>query len=280
MSPPAQEEAMTLKDILVHVDTTRAGRDRLQLAANLAKRFDAYLTGVFVVPPPDVPVPPDAGGAAIELVSLIAIIEHEADVAEEEFSTTLKREHIRGEWHKDRGIAEPMVARRAETADLVVLGQYDAARPGGIVAPEDVVLSCGRPVLLVPYAGKFRTVGENVLVAWKETREAARALHDALPLLAINKSLLLLTIEKKRKVAEPEIDPVAHLARHGLEAKRELDRGETLDPADAILSRAADFGADMIVMGAYGHSRLREMIVGGTTRDILDHMTVPVLMSH
>jgi nucleotide-binding universal stress UspA family protein len=255
---------MTLKDILVHVDATQAGRNRLQLAADLAKRFEAYLTGVFALPPPDVTVPPDVG-----------------DAAEEEFAMTLKREQVRGEWHKDRGIAARIVVKRAEAADLVIVGQYDAARPGGIATPEDVVLSCGRPVLLVPYAGKFANVGENVLVAWTETKEAARALHDALPLMTMNKSLVLLTIEEKSRAAEgPEPDLVAHLARHGLGAKREIERTEVLDPADAILSRAADLGADMIVMGGYGHSRLREMIIGGTTRDILDHMTVPVLMSH
>jgi nucleotide-binding universal stress UspA family protein len=272
---------MTLKDILVQVDSTPAGRVRLQLAANIAKRFDAYLTGVFVVPPPELQPPAEVGAAAVELASFIAIVEREAGIVEEEFRATLKREGVRGEWHTDRGIAEVSVAIRAEAADLVVLGQYDAARPGGIIAPEEVVLSSGRPVLLVPYAGKFESVGESVLVAWKRTKEAARALHDALPLMAQNRSLVLVTVVKKGNSAEgPGPGLVAHLARHGLTARCELDPTEDLDPADAILSRAADLGADMIVMGAYGHSRLREMIVGGTTRDILDHMTVPVLMSH
>jgi nucleotide-binding universal stress UspA family protein len=272
---------MALKDILVHVDTTRAGRDRLQFAAHLAKRLDTYLIGVFVVPPPDMPIPPDAGGAAIELATFAATVEREAEIAKEEFRTTLERDELPGEWHTDHGIAELLVSRRAEAADLVVIGQYDPDDPGGIVAPEEVVLSCGRPVLFVPYAGKFTTVGENVLVGWRATREAARALHDALPLMTTNKSLVLLTVVKKGEAEErPGPGLIAHLARHGLGAKGEVEPTEELEPADAILSRAADLGADMIVLGAYGHSRLREMILGGTTRDILEHMTVPVLMSH
>ena len=148
---------------------------------------------------------------------------------------------------------------------------------------EDVILGCGRPVLMVPYAGHFEQVGSTVLVAWNDSREATRALHDSLSLMATTSTLTVMTVI--RNVGEEQDDEsrgelVRHLARHGLTARSETSVAQEVDTAGVVLSRAADLTADLLVMGAYGHSRLRETILGGMTRDILEHMTVPVLMAH
>jgi nucleotide-binding universal stress UspA family protein len=143
----------------------------------------------------------------------------------------------------------------------------------------------GRPLLLIPYAGEFATVGRNVLVGWTRTRESTRAVHDALPVIALSAMVTVLTVENRRGAPDVRILPTAdiaeHLARHGLAvsaARTVVSDG--LTPADALLDYASDVGADMLVVGGYGHSRTREMILGGVTRDLLRHMTIPVLMSH
>jgi nucleotide-binding universal stress UspA family protein len=151
-------------------------------------------------------------------------------------------------------------------------------------APEDVILACSRPVLVVPYAGRrLDRIGENVVVAWNGSREAGRAAQDALPLLAMSDAVTILLVDPEEdadiEVAE---DLVAHLARHGVRAKTQVIRYQlaTSLVADTLLAQIARLDADLLIMGAYGHSRLREMMLGRVTRDILRNMNVPVLMSH
>ena len=136
----------------------------------------------------------------------------------------------------------------------------------------------------MPYVGDFSTLGEHVLVAWDETREATRALNDALPLIEDAKSVTVMTVVPHEKEAERLHAPlrrvVGHLERHGLPVRAEESMRGDMAVSDLLLSRAADLGADMIVAGAYHHSQLREALVGGVSRDLLRHMTVPVLMSH
>lgn len=158
---------MSVADILVHVDTSPACRARLWLAAQLARRFDAYL---------------------------IAVGAEEAALGEDRFMAMLSEENLRGEWQTAIGMVASYVTRQACAADLVVLGQHDPYRVGALDAPEDVILACGRPVVVVPYAGEFDRVGEAVLVAWKESREATRAVHDALPHIAMSKAVTIVSV--------------------------------------------------------------------------------------
>ncbi len=149
---------------------------------------------------------------------------------------------------------------------------------------EDVLLTAGRPVLAIPFAGEFPVIGKNVLIAWTNSREAARALHDALPLIDPAATVTVLSVQDAR-AAEGEPTPTAaaaeHLARHGLKsvAARTVNDG-SLPDHQAILSYAADIGADLLIAGCYGHSRARELMLGGVTRGLLPQMTIPVLMSH
>jgi nucleotide-binding universal stress UspA family protein len=248
---------MSISDILVYADPSPASGERLDLAFRLARRFRAYLLGV---------VPEDATAVG------------------DRFATMLRQEALEGDWQAAIGLAASWVTRRAQAADLVVLGQRVPDHSTGLDAPEDVILACSRPVLVVPFAGRrLDRIGENVLVAWNGSREAGRAVQDALPLLAMSGAVTVLLVDPEEdadiEVAE---DLVAHLGRHGLRAKTQLIRHElaTASVADTLLAQVARLDADLLIMGAYGHSRLREMILGGVTRNILRSMNVPVLMAH
>jgi nucleotide-binding universal stress UspA family protein len=181
--------------------------------------------------------------------------------------------------------ADPVV--HARYADLTILGQLDPdrgetewIRP----RPERVGLAAGRPVLVIPYAGHFENLGRRVVIAWNATREAARAVADAMPLLASAELVTVLTIDPREGPDAhgevPGADIAAHLALHGVTAQIERTVSGGLPVGEVLLSRIADLGADLLVMGLYGHSRARELLLGGATRTLLRSMTLPVLMSH
>jgi nucleotide-binding universal stress UspA family protein len=180
-----------------------------------------------------------------------------------------------------------VVALHARHADMTVLGQPDPDAPGGSLSMdivERLLLDAGVPVLLIPYAGTFETIGSHAMLAWNGSRESARAVCDSLPFLEKGAEIAVLQVNPpSRKPADRDVagaDISVHLAGHGLKAVAAHVVAEDMKVGDMILSRAADAGADMIVIGAYGQSRLREMVLGGATRYILQHMIVPVLMSH
>jgi nucleotide-binding universal stress UspA family protein len=197
---------------------------------------------------------------------------------------------IRGlsaEWREIAEGPDADPALHARYADLAILGQLDPERAETDLLrprPEQVALASGRPVLIVPYAGHFDNVGRRVLIAWNATREAARAVSDSMPLLTSAALVTVLTIDPREGPHGhgeiPGADIALHLARHGVKTETERTISAGLPVGEALLSRAADLGADLIVMGAYGHSRVRELLLGGATRSMLRSMTVPVLMSH
>jgi len=180
-----------------------------------------------------------------------------------------------------------MVPLHARYADLTIVGQLDPEellpRPEYEI-PERVALESGQPVLVVPYAGSFASVGRRILIAWNGSPQAARAVRDALPLLKRAEKVMVLTLNPaglgKGEETRPGDRLLAHLRRHGIEAESHELTADHISAEDFILSRAVDEGADLIVMGAYGHSRAREVVLGGATRGMFKHMTMPVLMSH
>ena len=210
-----------------------------------------------------------------------------ADIVEQRFRAEVQPHGIDGDWHLfGSGGSEELIAL-SRTMDLVVFGQAasDYRLPTGF-SPEDIVMACGRPMLLVPFAGEFGSgsAGRRVLIAWDGTREASRALHDALPLIALAEAVWVMTVRPRDANSDdrgPSLDRVVrHLQRHSIAATTEESIGGDVPTAELLLSRASDMGADLLVAGAYHHSQLREAIIGGVSRDLLDHMTVPILMSH
>jgi nucleotide-binding universal stress UspA family protein len=299
---------MALRDLLVCFDETAAGEGRLKLAFTLAQAHKAHLSAVYALPGLRGVAPPPAGvglpiisgpaypaGAAAvggEPASVTAPVSQvlreaeRADTAEQRFREELRLRALDGEWHVlDYNDLAELIALARE-ADLAVLGQYsrDEADDATWLRPDDVMLDIGRPVLVIPYAGAFADVGRRVLVAWNGTREANRALHDALPLLGGAEAVTVMHIgarEADRDRDRPWLDRIVrHLQRHGIKAQAEESPRGDIAISDVLLSRAADLEADMIVAGAYHHAPLREALFGGVSRGLLDHMTVPVLMSH
>lgn len=276
---------MALKNLLVLVDNTKAAATRIAYATSLAAKHDAHLTGLYVKAPIHIP-----GYAMAQMQAEVREMQQRflaegAEEAHKLFNEIVHREgrDDRSDWRVARGDAETAAEVLVRYADLVIAGQLDpaeGARPD-TVDPGDLILACGRPVLLVPYAYKLETVGERIMVAWSGTRESARAVADAMPLLEAASHVTVMAVNPEPELGdEPCADISLHLARHGVDAEAAHLHVEDITPADAILSRAVDLSIDLIVMGGYGRSRLRELVLGGVTRHMLQHMTVPVLMSH
>ena len=282
---------MALKDILVHLDTTPRCTTRLELAARLAVQHGAHLTGVHVI---DIPSANYFYGAAMPFVpanpeEIVQRIRDEAAEAakplEAAFRDCLRRNSVPGEWRMVEGAPPQTVALHARYADLTIVGQPNRDEPQDADAiTVTTVMTSGRPVLAIPFAGDFPTFGERVLIAWNASREAARALNDALPLISAAKQVTVLAINPQRGVVGhgdvPAADIALHLARHGLKAEAAHTVARDIADGEALLSYAADIGADLIVAGAYGHSRARELVFGGVTRTLIMEMTAPVLLSH
>ena len=296
---------MALKDILVGVDPSTAGEGRLKLALNLVRAHKAHITacyimrgehaapspimpGVPVNPGPGILVAPQAGptlgGTVPTPISPASREAERAEQVEELFRTELRAHGLGGEWHLLSPGETAVFIDLAKSFDLTILGQLSPEIWSTGFRPDEIVIATGRPVLVVPYAGAFDTVGRRALVAWDGTREAARAANDALPLLENAEAVTVMFVGARETALEehhPSIERmVHHLQRHGIAARAEETLHGDLRISDVLLSRAADLAVDLLVAGAYHHSQLREALVGGVSRELLDHMTVPVLMSH
>ncbi len=269
---------MTIRELLVYVDNDRRCAMRVDYAADLARRHEAALTGIYLRRTVEVPsyasayLPPEVLQAGER--ALAGLVEA-AEAAFRESAGTLPGGL---DWEVVTGPGCEGLSERARYADLTVLAQHDPEDPDMNVhyRPDSVIFDAGRPLLVVPYAGQFEPA-QRALVAWNGSREAARALHDSLAMLQACTRVDLVSVASS---AEEDGEVVRYLQRHGVAAQYHQLPAADLDAADALLSYAADIGSDLIVMGGYGHSRLREMVLGGMTRHLLAHMTVPVLLSH
>jgi nucleotide-binding universal stress UspA family protein len=279
---------MAFKNLLVHVDDSKACAARVRAAIDLAIAHDAHLTGVYIVtdPSPASFVQSQLPPGTLDMLRQQSQERAEAVLAR--FTEAAKRNQISFESRTDRvlytAIAEAL-ATHTRYADVVILGQAD---PEDTVLPrylpEEVTLASGRPTLVIPYIGPQATLGQRVTVAWDASREAARAVNDALPILTRAQAVNVVAVNPREKPfghgEQPGADIAVHLARHGIKVEVQRIESRDVDVANIILSHVADQSSDLLVMGAYGHSRLRELVLGGVTRTILHDMTVPVFMAH
>jgi nucleotide-binding universal stress UspA family protein len=284
---------MGFKDILL-ISSDPRPMAALPLAVALAASEGAHLTALSLTPTISMFVGGLPYSGSISEVQTLEALEAEARQkalaearkAESQFRAAAERQGVSAEWRHAEGDMARIAVLHTRYADLAVIGQSDPDHPvrGAASLVEAILLGAGRPVLVVPYAGAFAAVGRNVLLCFNATREAARALNDALPILARADKVTVFSVNppdaESGGPAVPGADIALHLARHGVKAEAASTVSLDIDVGNTILSRASDFSADLIVMGGYGHSRQREFIMGGATRTLLRHMTVPVLLSH
>src|SRR5260370_35944421 len=294
---------MALKDILVGIDPSTDGEGRLKLALNLVRAHQAHLTACYImreeqgapVSPtlagmpvnsgPGALIPPEARTTAADPACLPVSREPErAAQVEELFRTELRAHGLAGEWHLLSPGEAAVFIDLAKSFDLTILSQLSPEIRSTGFRPDEIVVATGRPVLVVPYAGTFDTLGRRVLVAWDGTREAVRAANDALPLLE-NADAVTVMFVGAREATLAEHRPstermVHHPQRHGIPALAAATLQGDQRLSDVLLSRAADLAVDLLVAGAYHHSQLRQALVGGVSPQLLDHMTVPVLSAH
>ena len=278
---------MTFKNLLVHLDESRANAGRLAVAIDLARACDAHLTGLHVAVDPILPA-----GVGVEvpmefMATLTEQREENARAVMARFTEAVEKNGLTADGRTARGPAAEaanIISLHARYSDLVILGQPEPEVPRDVDGhlAETVIMSSGRPALVIPYIGAGKSLGRRVLVAWDAGREAARAVNDAMPFLERAEKVAVLVINSDHgdHGPEPGADIALHLARHGVQAEAQHLATGDLSVANALLSRLVDLDIDLLVMGGYGHSRLREWILGGVTREIIQHMTVPVLMSH
>ncbi|MPZ56576.1 MAG: universal stress protein [Rhizobiales bacterium] len=276
-----------IKDIVVNLTPSDARDPTVDYSVSVAAAFEAHLAGVAFIYDPVIPATVMGGGISADLIESQRVeSEKGARTAATRFDAAAKRAGLSFEKHELSASAAGAADRFAHLArrfDLAIVGQ---PQPDGPVM-QDLVLETalfesGRPVLAVPYIQKDGLTLDRVMLCWDGGRPAARAIADAMPLLVRAKAVEVVIIagERGKQDEIPGADMGQHLARHGLKVTvNRIPRGD-VDVADAILSHAADSAADFMVMGGYGHSRLREFILGGATRGILQAMTVPTLLSH
>lgn len=274
---------MALKDILVHVDSGKANHARVGAALQLARQHGAHLTGLFVIPEFFIPTYAEVQIPAEVFEAQDKAAQEEARLAETAFRDLVKPTGVAFEWKCIKGYPDRELVAQGCYTDLLVISQAEqrSAFGGGNELEDLVLLGAARPVLLIPYIGAPSTIGKRVLVAWNNSRESVRAVNDALPLLAMADKVTVLAVNPPAGAGDiPTADICRQLARHGVKAEASQAVAKDIEVGDVLLSRASDDDIDLLVLGAYGHTRLRETVLGGVSRDILAHMTVPVLMSH
>ena len=269
-------------DILVHFDGSERATARLDLAIRLVIRRGGRLTGLFAR------IDPDQRGIIARRPST-RLVEAAAH-AEAVFRQACAGQSLDCDWlsvpfgDPDFIILETAICSRY--SDLTVLGQYDPGQDRDTLPPEmneEIVRQSGGPVLLVPFAGGFPSIGRNVLVAWNGSREAARAVRDAMPFLAAATEVRVLGLHARPEELQgnlPRVNIAERLRRHGIDAAYDVIAPNDVGTMDMILSHAADAGADLLVMGAFGSEGVPGFGRAAGTRFILGHMTIPVLMSH
>lgn len=275
---------MSYKSMTVCLDNSAGSSRLLDFSLALAAQNNAHLAGLHLTYDPIILSDPYAVWAPM-LLEWEKSAQAKQDEARAAFTLAADKAGVNADFSGYRSTDLQEVVAHARASDLTIVAQRNAADREsdlGSQFPESFVLKLGRPVLFLPYAGVPPKKFDTVIVAWDGGREAARAMADALPFLQQAQQVKVLSISRRSDEDHdlPDVDIAAYLAKHDVRVDLEKNENVHIDPADWLLSRAADCGADLLVMGAYGHHRLTELVLGGVTQSIMRQMTLPVLMSH
>lgn len=281
---------MTYKTISVSLNEVSRVEPVLTFAADLAQKDrDAHLIGVYVIPA--VQIYPNISGTVVPMVieEYREFFQNQAERVHELFEDITRRMGLRSEWRSVNS-ASPLISdsiiEHGRESDLIIVSEVGSATEIGIESDfvERVVMASGRPVLVIPKSGVVSPLQGDALIGWNGSREAARAAFDAVPLLKRMDKVTVIWIDPQKVFETPGAVPGAELAvalaRHGINAVAEGFPTAGLPEGEALSMRAQDLGASLLVMGAYGHTRLREYVFGGATRFMLKKILIPTLMSH
>ena len=279
---------MDFKNLLLHLDHSSGCKNRLELTFALAKKYDALITGLFAVPDYVVPSYVEAQISVDLITDVTERALARATEAMADYRKLADDAGVRMDAHVIEGQVIPILREHSKYSDLLILGQDNPDDPDNAsYGLADALLFEGAcACIMVPHSGKLATPGKRVLLTWNASRESARALREALPILATAEDVVVLSSEPDDADSEiarghPHADELARfLESHGIESISSGIADLDISTSDAILGQAAEMDADLIVMGAYGHARLREIILGGVTRDLLKQSTVPLFLAH
>jgi nucleotide-binding universal stress UspA family protein len=287
MSSDNREDPMVYKTILVHCTDRQRLPRLLDPAVRLSAAFGAHLIGVSVSPP-IIAIPAGMPGAPDTIVidERAKAYRAENPAMQAVFQQAAAAQNITAEWREEdagSGTVTRIVTRHACCADLVIASQAASdSNVASLDVPDRLAMESGRPVLIIPDGGSFQPIVDRVVVAWTARREATRAMFDALPLLKRADKVTVLEVDPEpvQEAMEYRTAACATLARHGVVCEAETAVSSDRNAGDALLAYCERTKANLLVMGCYGHSRMREFVLGGTSRRLLAGMTLPVLMSH
>lgn len=277
---------MFLKEILVHVDNDPGASIRIGLAAQLAAAHDARLSGLFVRPPIQVPALAQSVAAPALYEALEKAAEESAEKMNALFLAHSRGAGLRCRWLDAAGDLGDEVIARARYSDLVVIGPSDLSQPSMRRSTGRVIFGAGVPVLMVPERSSATATGEHVLIAWNASPESIRSVHCALPILQKAETVEVVivvaaAVPESTDAPESGQNLLEFLAEHGVSASiKFMPIEEVYGVSGSILARADYIGADLIVMGAFGRSWLREAMIGSTTNRLLSRSSAPLFICH
>lgn len=277
---------MAIRDILVHVTDGAECPARVDAAVALALAHGAHLTGLYTMWIPQMPSYIAAEVGTDIVARQHALYEARLHAAERSFQARTQAAGVSGEWRQSESHRAQSMLLHARYCDLLIMGRHgEGDGEPSVSLVENVVLGAGKPVLVLPDEGAPRGLGRHVMVAWNHSREAVRAIDSALPLLAAAERVDVIAVDPRVDDEQahgvlPGADLCAHLARHGVRAEAQAVQSGRRSVGQTLLERAAADGADLVVMGAYGHARWRELVLGGATAHVLRHASVALLMAH
>jgi nucleotide-binding universal stress UspA family protein len=275
---------MPIRNILLHLAPDACAGERLAVAVELARRHGARLTALYMMTPAGMPAAiVGRGASAAYIAAAMETAAEEAAAIRQRAEAASATAGVALAWEQLDGDHNALLAARSHYADLIVVSQFHGISMDdyvGVHEPGDLLLQAVCGVLIVPRGHGPRAVGEEILIAWKDTREATRAVREAMPLLQSAKAITLFTCDGSRPTEGAGRELVAYLEQHGLKVRHVSSSADDAHAGAAILAGAAESGADLVVMGAFGRPRWRELVFGGATAHVLAHMTVPVLTAH